>query len=137
MRVYAHAIYAWLQRSGAGFGSSSSGPGLLPEPLETMSGNAGVMGCVLGIAVAEVVLHRSQIRALVGEVVATGVSEHVGPHPSKLRLIAGHTHDVVDSLASELCPALGDEQPGQLVSAGGEKALDGAQLVARYRVLDG
>ena len=74
-----------------------------------MSGNAGVMGCVLGVAVAEVVLHRSQIRAPVGEVVATGVSEHVGPDPSKLPLLAGHTHNVVDGLASKLRAALGDE----------------------------
>ena len=66
------------------------------------------MGCVLGIAVAEVVLHRTQIRAPVGEVVATGVSEHVGPDPSSFPFSPA-THNVADGLASELRAALGDE----------------------------
>ena len=56
------------------------------------------MRCVLGISVAEVVLHRSQIRALVGEVVAAGMPEHMGPDASKLGLLTGHTHDVIDGL---------------------------------------
>ena len=39
---------------------------LLPQPFEPMPGNAAVMGCVLGIAVAQIVLHGPQVRALVG-----------------------------------------------------------------------
>jgi hypothetical protein len=54
------------------------------------------MGRMLGIAVAEVILHRAQIRTLVGEVVAAGMPEHMRPDASKLGLLAGHTHDVVD-----------------------------------------
>jgi len=38
--------------------------------------------------------------------------------------------EVVDRLARQGLAALGDEQPWQLVGAGGEVALDGAQLVA-------
>ena len=34
---------------------------LLPQPFEPMPGNPGVMGGVLGIAVAEIVLHSTQI----------------------------------------------------------------------------
>ena len=54
---------------------------LLPQPLEPMPGNPGVMGGVLGISVAEVFLHRPQISALIGQVVAAGVAEHVRPDP--------------------------------------------------------
>ena len=46
----------------------TAGPGLmlLPQPFEPMPGNPGVMGGVLGIAVAQIVLHGPQVRALVG-----------------------------------------------------------------------
>jgi len=37
------------------------------------------MGCVLGIAVAEVILHGAQIGAVVGEIVLARVAEHVRP----------------------------------------------------------
>jgi hypothetical protein len=104
--VYAHAITRGLQRSA--FGSSPPGCGLSPEPLETMSGNPGVMGCMLGISVPEIVLHRSQVGALV-EVVAAGMPEHMGPDSSKIGLLAGHTHDVVDGLAGDLRLALRDK----------------------------
>ena len=57
------------------------------------------MGSVLGIAVAEVVLHRSQIRALVGEVVAAGMPEHMGPDPAQVGLFADKADYVVDGLA--------------------------------------
>ena len=43
-----------------------------------MSGNTRVMGRVLGIAVAQVVLHRPQIGALIGKVIAAGMPEHMG-----------------------------------------------------------
>jgi len=99
-------------------------------------GNPGVVGCVLGIAVAEVVLHSPQIGALVGQVVAAGVAEHVRPDAPELRSLASDPHDIIDGLAGEPCLALGHEQPGQIVLAGGEVALDRAQLVARYRMLD-
>jgi hypothetical protein len=68
--------------------------------------------------------------------VAAGMAEHVGPNSAKLRLLAGHAHDVVDGLASELCAALGHEQPGQIVLPGSKVALDGAEFVASDRVLD-
>jgi hypothetical protein len=51
-----------------------------------MPGNPRVMGGVLGVAVAEVILHRAQIRAPISEVVATGVPEHVRPNAAELRL---------------------------------------------------
>ena len=95
-----------------------------------MPGNPGVVGGMLGIAMAKVVLHGAQIGALVGEVVATGVAEHMWRDPGELRLLAGKTHDVVDGMAGELCLALGDKQPGQAVFPGGKVAFDGPELVA-------
>ena len=53
-----------------------------------MSGNAGVIGRVLGISVAEVVLHGAQIGALVGQVVAAGVAQHVRPDAPELCSLA-------------------------------------------------
>ena len=37
-----------------------------------------------------------QIRALVGEIVAAGVPEHVEPDPPELGLLAGKPSDVID-----------------------------------------
>jgi hypothetical protein len=47
---------------------------LLPQAFEPMPGNTGVMGGMLGISVAEVILHRPQVGALIGQVVAAGVA---------------------------------------------------------------
>jgi hypothetical protein len=102
---------------------------LFPQPLEPMPGNTGVMGCVLGIAVAEVALHSAQIGTLVGQIVPARVTQHVRPNAADLRILTGHTHDVVDRLAGELGLSLGYEQPRQGARAGGKVALDGAQLV--------
>ena len=57
---------------------------LLPQTFEPMPGNTGVVCRVLGISVTEVVLHRAQVGALVGQVVAAGVAEHVRPDPPEL-----------------------------------------------------
>jgi hypothetical protein len=110
---------------------------LTPKPLETVPGNAGIVRRVLGIPVAEVIQHGPEIGALISQVVAAGVAQHVGPSPAKLCLLDGQAHDVVDGLAGQLGLTLREEQPGQIVLAGGQVAFDGAQLVARYRVLDG
>src|SRR5262245_1055664 len=103
----------------------------------TVPGDARVVLCVLWISMPEVILHRAQIGALVSEAVAATVAQHVRPDPAKLRGLAGHPDDVVHGLARELRLPLGDEQPGEIVLAGGEVALDGAQLVASDRLLDG
>ena len=76
-----------------------------------MPGPTGVMGCVLGIAVAEIVLYRSQVGTVIGEVVPAGMPKHVGPNPTELRLLASEPDDVIHGLAGELRPALRDEEP--------------------------
>jgi hypothetical protein len=67
----------------------------------------------------EVILHRPQISALIGQVVAAGVPEHVGPDAPELCGLASEPHDIIDGLAGELCLPLGHEQPGQIVLPGG------------------
>jgi hypothetical protein len=101
-----------------------------------MPGNTGVMNGVLGISVTKVILHRPQISALVGQVVAAGVAEHVRPDAPELCGLSSDPHDKIDGLPGELCLPLGHEQPGQIVLPGGEVALDGAEFVAGDRVLD-
>src|SRR4029077_11049980 len=116
--------------------TAGSGPWLLPQALEPMPRNPGVIGRVLGIAVTQVVLHCAQVGALVGEVVAAGMAEHVRPDAPELCGLASDPHDIIDGLAGELCLPLGHEQPRQIVLPGGEVALDRAQLIAGNRVLD-
>ena len=58
----------------------------------TGPGYASVVRRVLGNSGPAVVLHRSQIRTLVGP--RARVPEHVGPDPSKLPLLAGQTHEI-------------------------------------------
>ena len=57
---------------------------LLSQPLKPVPGNTGAMGGVLGISVAGVIQHRPQISALIGQVVAAGVAEHVRPDATEL-----------------------------------------------------
>jgi hypothetical protein len=59
--------------------TAGSGTQATSTTLESMPGNAGVMRRMLGIAVVEVVLHRTQIGALVGEIIAAAVAEHLRP----------------------------------------------------------
>ena len=101
-----------------------------------MPGNPRVMSGVLWISVTEVVLHRAQIRTLIGRVVAARMAQHVRPDMPELCSLASDPHDIIDGLAGELCLPLRHEQPGQVVFPGGEVALDRAQLIAGDRVLD-
>jgi hypothetical protein len=59
-------------------------PALPPQRLKPRAGEAGVLGGVLGISVAEVVLHGAQVSALVGEVVAAGVPAPMGPRRDRV-----------------------------------------------------
>jgi hypothetical protein len=67
-----------------------------------VAGNARVVRRVLWIAMPEVIVHGAQICALVGQVVAATVAQHVRPDPAKLRRLAGDPDDVVHGLAGEL-----------------------------------
>ncbi len=60
--------------------TAGSGLRLLLQAFEPMPGNAGVMGGVLGIAVAEVILHRAQLAPLIRKLIAAAVTQHVRPH---------------------------------------------------------
>src|SRR3954447_25180258 len=107
-----------------------------PEPLEPAAGHARVMDCGLGVAMAQVVLDEAQIVALVGQIEAARVAQHMrvdGPEP---RPLGCRADQVIHRLARERLVALGDEQPGQPIRPRGEIALNGAQLGAGDWLLD-
>jgi hypothetical protein len=66
---------------------------LSPQTFKPVTGNRGKERRVPEVPVPEVVLHGSQIRALIGDVVAIGVSEHVGPGTAEFRLLASEPED--------------------------------------------
>ena len=110
---------------------------LSPQSLKTPACCSGVVDGMLGVAVAEVVLDQPQVVALVGEVVAAGVSEHVRVDARQASALRGEAYEIADGLPGERLATLGQEQPGQLVLPGGEVAPDDTQLVAGDRLLDG
>ena len=67
-----------------------------------MSGNAGVMGRVLGVAVP-----RSPASF---ELIAAGMAQHVGPDAAELGLLTRKPDNVVDGLAGQLGLPFGQEQ---------------------------
>src|SRR3954452_571315 len=107
-----------------------------PEPLEPPAVSPCVVDGVSGIAVAEVVLDEAQIVPLVGEREATGMAQRVWVHTQQTGTLGRHGDQVIDRLPGHGLTALGDEQPGQRVRAGGEIPAEGAQLVAGNRLLD-
>jgi len=50
---------------------------ILPEPIEAVGAQLGISHCVRDVAVAEVVLHRAGVDAIVGELEAAAVAQHV------------------------------------------------------------
>src|SRR3954468_21681722 len=106
-----------------------------PKPLEPAAGHAGVMDRVLGVAMAQVVLDEPQIAALVGQIEAARVAQHMRMDGAEPRPLGGRADQVVHRLARERLAALGDEQPRQPIRPRGEIALDGAQLGPSDRLL--
>jgi len=94
------------------------------------------MGGVLGIAVADVILHRAQIGPLIRKVIAAAVTQHVRPNPAELGLLAGEPDDVIHGLPGD-CACRSDAKSQRRLSLrGGEVVLDRAQFIAGDRVLD-
>ena len=89
------------------------------------------------VAVAEIVLDEAEVVALVGQHEPAGVPQRVGMDAGQAGAFSRRADEVVDCLAGQRLAALGDEQPGQRVGAGGEMALDRARLVAGNGLLDG
>src|SRR3954452_15257355 len=107
-----------------------------PEPFEPPAVSPCVVDGVSGIAVAEVVLDEAQVMPLVGEREAAGMAQRVWVHTQQTGTLGRRGDQVIDRLPGHRLTALGDEQPGQRVRAGGEIAADGAQLVAGNGLLD-
>src|SRR4051794_10877386 len=110
---------------------------LSPQSLEAPTRCAGVVDGVPGVAMAEVVLDEAEVVALVSQREAARLAQRVRMHPRQASTFGRRGDQVVDRLRGERLAAFGDEQPGQRVGAGGERTLDGAQLVAGNRLLDG
>ena len=64
------------------------------------------------------------------------MAQHVRVNVAKAGAVPGGGDQVVHRLPGHRLVALGDEKPRQVVVAAREPPPDGAQLVARYRVLD-
>src|SRR5215210_6935026 len=126
-----------LLRSWAGRMRCSPVCGLSPpEPLEPAAGHAGVMDRVFGVAMAQVVLDEAQIVALVGQIEAARVAQHMRMDRAEPRPLGCRADKVVHRLARKRLAALGDEQPRQPIRPRGEIALNGAQLGAGDWLLD-
>lgn len=54
-----------------------------PQSLEAPAGGAGVMDRMTRVAVSEVVLDQAQVMALVGQIVAAAMAQHVRPDIAK------------------------------------------------------
>ena len=113
--------------------TAGSGPWLLPQAFEPMPGNPGVIGRVLGIAVTQVVLHCAQVGALIGQVVAAGMAEHVRPDAPELCGLASDPHDIIDGLAGELCLPLARVRPRPVTSPGRGQRAAGLWWTERAR----
>jgi hypothetical protein len=72
--------------------------------------------------VDKIVLHSARVGALIGEIVATGVAQHVGPDAPELCGLSSDPHDIVDGLSGKLGLPLRHKQPGQIVLPGGGSA---------------
>ena len=66
-------------RLSLGLASARNGihPRSLPQPVEPATGDPSVVDRVLGITVAQLVLHGAEVDAGVGGVIAAGVPQHV------------------------------------------------------------
>ncbi len=85
---------------------------------------------------AEVVLDEPQVVLLVGEREAAVMTQRVRVDAGQVGACRGGCDEVVHRLAGERLFALGDEQPGQRVGAGGQVAPEGARFVTGNRLLD-
>jgi hypothetical protein len=90
-----------------------------PEVFKPAAGDAGVVNRVLRIPVAKIVLNEPQIVAAIGEIEAAGMAQHVRPDGRQAGAHRGAGNEVVHRLPGERLTALGQEQPGELVSTGG------------------
>ncbi len=95
------------------------------------------MDGVLGVAVAQIVLDKAQVMALVGKVVAAGVAKYVRVVAREAGALGGEAYEVADGLPCGRLAALGHEQPGQAALPHGEVAPDRPQFVAGDGLLHG
>lgn len=86
---------------------------------------------------AQVILDQAEIVALVREIKATGMAQHVRMHRRQLGALRGGGDQIVHRLAGERLAPFRHEQPGQGIAAQGEITFDGPQLIAGDRMFHG
>jgi hypothetical protein len=110
---------------------SSPAGSIFPEAIETVATQLGVAHRVLDIAVTHEVLQRSSIDAVVGELEAAGVAQHVG---MRLERQLGHNAEAVEQLQE---PGPGDRAPSLGVEDVAALQVLAAQLAQRPDLLAG
>jgi hypothetical protein len=89
----------------------------LPQTLEAPTSDARVVHRMARVAMAEVILHRAQVRASVGEIVAARVTQCVRVHGMQPSLHGRRRHEIEHGASGERLPALGNEKPWQPIPA--------------------
>ena len=85
----------------------------------------------------KIVLDEPQIMPVIGEIIAARVPQHVRPDRRQAGARCRTRNEVIHGLPAERLPALGNEQPGELVCASGEVSFDRSDFVASDRLLYG
>ena len=84
-----------------------------PEPFEAVGSELRIPDGVLNVSMAEVVLDRTGVVPLVGELEAAGMTQHVRVHMEpEIRLVAGASYDFPHRGAGHCAAALGREDVG-------------------------
>ena len=83
----------------------------------------------------QVVLDGAQVVPLVRQRIAAGMAQHVRMDFAQIGALTDAADQVVDTLAGELPPSLGDEQPRQSRIPDPQVAPDRPQLIAVDRVV--
>ena len=94
-----------------------------PEVFKPAAGDARVVDGVLRIPVTKIVLDEPQIVAAIGEKETARMAQHMRPDGRQASARSGAGNQVVHRLPGERLTALGQEQPGELVSTGGKVSI--------------
>jgi Tn3 transposase DDE domain len=90
-----------------------------------------------GVTVAKVLLDQPEIVAPIREGEAAGVPEHVRMDRRQSSSPRRDRDQIIDGLTGECLAAFRDEEPGEPVRTGGQKALNRAEFITRDRLFDG
>jgi len=105
------------RRPAEGRAAVRAGNWLLPPTLELPAGDTAVVGGMAWVSVAQVVVEHALIHALIRQIEAAAVTQHVRTDVRQACGVGSGGNQVVYGLAGQLGVALRDEEPGQIVGA--------------------